>query len=88
MQSLAENDYPIENIRRRGTIVAFDIKNDQETSYFNEIRDTAYDFFMSKGVLLRPLGNVIYILPPYTFGEEELNQTYSAIHAFLGKLKG
>lgn len=38
-----------------------------------------YDEFIDLGYLLRPLGNVVYIMPHYIFAEEELEGTYAAI---------
>ena len=73
----------VDDIRQVGTIVAFDLKTGGETSYFNEDRDRIYNFFMDKKILLRPLGNVIYILPPLCITEAELNQVYDGILAFL-----
>jgi adenosylmethionine-8-amino-7-oxononanoate aminotransferase len=35
---------------------------------------------------LRPLGNVIYVLPPYCISEKDLNKIYSAIKEFLDAL--
>ncbi len=73
----------VDDIRQVGTIVAFDLKTGGETSYFNQDRDRIYNFFMDKKILLRPLGNVIYILPPLCITEAELNQVYDGILAFL-----
>jgi len=73
----------VENVRQVGTIVAFELKTGGETSYFNEDRDRIYNFFMDKKVLLRPLGNVIYILPPLCITDEELDQVYEVVLAFL-----
>jgi adenosylmethionine-8-amino-7-oxononanoate aminotransferase len=42
-----------------------------------------YAYFIKKGLLLRPLGNVLYVLPPYCIREEELQKIYSAIREFL-----
>jgi adenosylmethionine-8-amino-7-oxononanoate aminotransferase len=42
-----------------------------------------YRFFLSKGVLLRPLGNVIYILPPYCITAAQLEKVYVAIEEAL-----
>ena len=36
-----------------------------------------------KGVLLRPLGNVVYILPPYCITPEELHHVFNVIHESL-----
>ena len=74
------------NIRQLGTIIAFDVKTDLGTSYFNELRSRYYDYFLNKGVLLRPLGNVIYILPPYCINTEDLNYIYDTILSALEEL--
>jgi adenosylmethionine-8-amino-7-oxononanoate aminotransferase len=73
----------VDNIRQMGTIVAFELKTGGETSYFNQDRDRIYNFFMDKKILLRPLGNVIYILPPLCITDVELDQVYEVILAFL-----
>lgn len=69
----------IENLRQRGTILAFDIKHRDGVSYFNNIRDELYTYFLSEGILLRPLGNTLYIMPPYVISKEELEFVYEAI---------
>jgi adenosylmethionine---8-amino-7-oxononanoate aminotransferase len=71
------------NIRIKGTILAIEIHTAEGTSYFNNIRDIAYQFFIEKGILIRPLGNVIYLLPPYCISEEDLNYIYGCIEEFL-----
>ncbi|WP_317898955.1 adenosylmethionine--8-amino-7-oxononanoate transaminase [Aurantibacillus circumpalustris] len=69
----------IENIRYRGTIIAFDIKNKEGVSYFNSVRDEVYNFFLAHGIILRPLGNTIYIMPPYSISVKELEFIYEII---------
>ena len=69
----------IENVRHRGTILAFDIKHQDGVSYFNSLRDELYTYFLSEGILLRPLGNTLYIMPPYVISEEELEFIYRVI---------
>jgi adenosylmethionine---8-amino-7-oxononanoate aminotransferase len=73
------------NIRIKGTILAIEIQTAEGTSYFNNIRDVAYQFFIEKGILIRPLGNVIYLLPPYCISEEDLEYIYGCIEEFLSK---
>lgn len=73
----------IKNIRSRGTILAIELKTGEETSYFNETRKKIYPYFLERNILLRPLGNVIYVLPPYIIINEELNFVYSAIEDFF-----
>jgi adenosylmethionine-8-amino-7-oxononanoate aminotransferase len=77
-------DHPtISKVRQQGTILAMDFNSNGETGYFNDLRDQLYRFFLSKGVLLRPLGNVIYILPPYCITDAQLETAYAAIEAAL-----
>lgn len=65
--------------RQTGTILAIELETGQETSYFNELRDKLYDYFLEKGILLRPLGNIIYLLPPYCITDQDLDYIYSTI---------
>ena len=58
----------------------------QESSYFNSIKTMAYDFFLEKGIILRPLGNVIYIIPPYCISNKDLKYIYSSIIEFANSL--
>jgi len=77
-------DHPkLSDVRSRGTILAMDLNTDGETSYFNRKRDRIYSFFLEKDILLRPLGNVIYVMPPYIIEDEELDLIYAAIHEYL-----
>lgn len=69
-------------VRHKGTILAVEYQTGAETSYFNSLRDRLYDFFMMRGIILRPLGNIIYIIPPYCTTEEELEMVYGAIREF------
>lgn len=73
-------------IRSLGTILALEIKTNTITSYDNEIRKKIYPYFLNKNILLRPLGNVIYILPPYVITIEQLEEVYNAIREFLDHL--
>lgn len=65
--------------RCTGTILAMDFQSTVETSYFNPVRDRLYDHFIEKGILLRPLGNVLYVMPPYCITDDELDRVYGAI---------
>lgn len=78
-----ENNPKFKEIRQCGTILALEYQTGEKTSYFNSRRDELYNFFIERGVLLRPLGNVIYILPPYCITDEELDRVYTAIEASL-----
>ncbi len=82
-----KDDASIKNIRHLGTIIAFEIDTSEDTSYFNSISNKVYNFFIERGVLLRPLGNVIYIMPPYCITTDELNAVYMVIKEFLIYIK-
>jgi adenosylmethionine-8-amino-7-oxononanoate aminotransferase len=73
----------IENLRQTGTIVAFDVKTDANSNYFNNLRDVLYDNFIKRGILLRPLGNTVYVLPPYIISKEQLQKVYEVIGEVL-----
>lgn len=75
----------IKEIRVKGSICAVEIKSN-DTSYFFSLRDKLYQFYLSKGVLLRPLGNVVYILPPYCITKKELSKVYSVIEESILKI--
>jgi adenosylmethionine-8-amino-7-oxononanoate aminotransferase len=72
--------------RSLGTIFAIEIKNDERTSYENSVRKKIYQFFIDHDILLRPLGNVVYIVPPYIISNDELNKIYLTIEKFLDEL--
>ena len=65
-----------------GTILRFEINAD-DSGYFSGKRDQIYQHMLDRGVLLRPLGNVIYINPPYCITNEELNEIYLSITSLL-----
>ncbi len=74
------NDPRFTDARFCGTIAAFDLKVADE-GYLASIGPKLYDFFLSRGLLLRPLGNTIYIMPPYCITRDELASLYEAIRA-------
>ncbi|WP_080238151.1 adenosylmethionine--8-amino-7-oxononanoate transaminase [Spirosoma rigui] len=74
------------NVRQRGTLLAFDLYVGEQTSYFNTIRDTAYNFLLDRGVLMRPLGNVLYLMPPYCTTNEQLQYAYKQVENLLDTL--
>ena len=70
------------DVRVQGTILACEFNNKGESGYFNDLRHQMASFFLSNNLLLRPLGNVIYSIPPYCSETEDLMQVYSSIEAF------
>jgi adenosylmethionine-8-amino-7-oxononanoate aminotransferase len=76
----------VKEVRVQGTIIAIELNTPEGTSYFNSIKKEAYKFYLANGVLLRPLGNVVYIMPPYCITKEELNKVYAVIMLSLEHL--
>jgi adenosylmethionine---8-amino-7-oxononanoate aminotransferase len=70
------------DIRRIGTVAAIELKA-PDAGYLSSLRPRLYEFYLSRGVLLRPLGNVVYILPPYVITTEQLNFVYDVIQDSL-----
>lgn len=66
------------NARQIGTIAALDVKV-EDAGYLADVGPRLARHFIDRGVLLRPLGNTIYVMPPYCIGSEELDLVYSAI---------
>lgn len=74
----------VEKIRQCGTIAAFDIASDVG-GYFDHIGPDLKRHFAASRALLRPLGNTIYIMPPYVINDNELATVYDVIHEAITK---
>lgn len=73
----------LRSVRQTGTVIAIEWETGDNTSYFNSLRDQLYNFFLQEGILLRPLGNIIYIMPPYCITNEQLEYIYQKIEQAL-----
>ncbi|GAA4380595.1 adenosylmethionine--8-amino-7-oxononanoate transaminase [Hymenobacter koreensis] len=71
----------IAQVRQRGTILAVEFQVAEGTSYFSRLRDEFYALGLERGVLLRPLGNIVYVLPPYCITNDELQVVYDTLRA-------
>ncbi|MDZ3831225.1 MAG: adenosylmethionine--8-amino-7-oxononanoate transaminase [Sphingopyxis sp.] len=80
--SILSSDPRVENPRRLGTIAAFDIKV-SDAGYLSTLTPRLIAFYRDQGVLLRPLGNSVYVMPPYCTTPDELAQVWTAIAASL-----
>jgi len=69
--------------RSFGTILAFELESENETSYFNGKGKGAYQYFLTKGIILRPLGNILAMIPPYCITDEELHYIYDEVKTYL-----
>ncbi|MDR7211212.1 adenosylmethionine--8-amino-7-oxononanoate transaminase [Flavobacterium piscis] len=78
-QKKIENHPKVITARTLGVIFALEIKSSSKESYYGSMRNKLYNFFIDKGVILRPVGNIVYILPPYIMTDEQLLKVYSTI---------
>jgi adenosylmethionine-8-amino-7-oxononanoate aminotransferase len=72
----------VADVRFIGTVAAIELKV-SDAGYLSSLRPRLYAYFLSRGVLLRPLGNVVYLLPPYVITPEQLNFVYDVIQDSL-----
>lgn len=76
-----KNHPKIASTRSKGVILAIDLKTN--AGRYGTLRDQLLKHFMNDGVFLRPLGNTIYIQPPYVITKEQLNKVYTTIEKVL-----
>lgn len=76
--------YNLSDLRQCGTILAIEIEIGEGSSYFSSVREKAIEHFYGNGMLLRPLGNVLFLNPPYCTTDEQLAFCYEKIEEFLG----
>ena len=77
----------VADVRHIGSVAAIELKV-PDPGYLSSLRPRLYQFFLNRGVLLRPLGNVVYILPPYVITVDQLNFVYGAIQDSLALVSG
>ncbi len=77
--------YPIANLRQCGSIIAMDVEV-QDSGYLADIGLKLRHGFFARDILLRPLGNTIYLMPPYCISEEQLARVFAAIDETLAEV--
>ena len=82
-QNHIKNHPKVATTRVRGVIFALEIKSENQEAYYGNLRNQLYDFFIENGIVLRPVGNIVYILPPYIISDEQLNKVYAVIENAL-----
>lgn len=73
----------VKTTRVLGVIFALEVKTESEESYYGTMRNKLYHFFIENGVILRPVGNIVYILPPYVMTSPQLEKVYDTIEKAL-----
>ena len=74
----------VKEIRQQGMVTAIELKGYDASE---RIGLRIYEYALSKGVLLRPLGHVIYFMPPYTITYEEIDKMIEVAYDGIHKLE-
>jgi len=73
----------VKETRQRGMIAAIELKGYEAEE---RIGLKIYEYALKNGVLLRPLGNVIYFMPPYTIGKNEIKKMFDVAYEAVIRL--
>lgn len=72
----------VKDIRILGAIAVIEFQTDEEHEYLSGLGPRIYEYFLKQNIILRPLGNVLYFLPPYTISTESLEYCLDKIRTF------
>jgi adenosylmethionine-8-amino-7-oxononanoate aminotransferase len=81
----AKEDARIEYWRQQGMILAFDVKA-KYVSNLSAFPRAMFQVGLAEGILIRPIGNTIYVMPPYILSSEETLQMGAAVQRVLNKV--
>ena len=73
----------VKTTRILGVIFALEIQTENQESYYGTMRTKLYNFFIENGVIIRPVGNIVYILPPYIMTNNQLEKVYQVVENAL-----
>jgi len=74
-------DLPIQHLRQQGMIFAFDVVTDN-----HQFAKQCYQLAMQHGLLLRPIGNTVYYMPPYTINADEIGFMVQNTHQVIKRI--
>jgi len=72
---------PVMNMRQLGMIAAFDVKSRRQ-----DFQQSFYQAALARGLILRPIGNTVYMMPPYVISESEIDWMVGEIGQLLQEL--
>jgi len=81
----AKTDSRIEHWRQQGMILAFDVKK-ESIKNTNSFALEMFNKGIEEGVLIRPIGNTVYVMPPYILSAEETMQMGTSVQRALEKV--
>ena len=73
----------VKTTRVLGVIFALEIVTENPESYYGNMRNKLYNYFIENGVILRPVGTIVYILPPYIITQNQLEKVYQVVENAL-----
>ena len=76
----------VTNSRQLGTIIAIDVKDERGDGYLSDIAPRLRQRFLDEAVLLRPLGNTVYVMPPYCITDDDLKRVGTVISEAIASL--
>jgi adenosylmethionine---8-amino-7-oxononanoate aminotransferase len=76
--AMLAGDKRFTKLRQTGSITALDVQV-RDAGYLAGVGPKLYEQFIAAGVLLRPLGNTVYVMPPYCTTAADLDRVYAAI---------
>jgi adenosylmethionine-8-amino-7-oxononanoate aminotransferase len=82
-KSILEEKSAVKEVAVLGTILRFELRTDTQTGYLNDVKTMMIPFFQERGIMIRPLGNIIYFLPPYCVSKEDLDYLYATTLEFI-----
>jgi adenosylmethionine-8-amino-7-oxononanoate aminotransferase len=75
------------DVRGIGGVAAVELKRGNvDESYFDDIGPRLYDAFLKRGLLLRPLGSILYFMPPYVITDQEVDWAFDQITEVLQEI--
>ncbi len=86
LAELALGGFKAEKLRVCGTILAMDVPVGMATGYTNPVGPTLRAAFLEDGILLRPLGNTVYVMAPYCTTTEQYGTIYASLRRRLAAL--
>jgi len=84
INNIAQETQKLANPRHLGTILAFEI-NEGKTGYLNAVSQTVTKDALQSGLYIRPLGNTVYIMPPYCIKNAEFCRISQFLENFVNK---
>jgi adenosylmethionine-8-amino-7-oxononanoate aminotransferase len=87
-ERLAALPATVRNRRQIGTVTAFELGSGAAPGYLSDLGPRLMAFFLERDVLLRPMGDTVYVMPPYCIEPGDLDRVYSVIAQAADRFAG